>query len=99
AQFVPTRSGLTSLGNKDFEFDRGVARFTIKALPPGAYTVRARMKEFKEASQKRQLQAGQTLHVAFKLVPETKTPGVKVDPPPKFVKGICIGPHWYAIIG
>jgi hypothetical protein len=99
AQFVPTRSGLSILGNKDFEFDKGRARFTIRALPPGAYTVRVRLKGFKEASQKRQLQAGQTLHITFKLVPETKPPGRKVDPPPAIGKGSWIGPHWYDKIG
>jgi hypothetical protein len=95
ARFVPSGSRIGFVGEKEFEFDRGIARFTIAALPAGAYTVRVRMKGFKEASRRKTLNAGQTLRVVFKLVPETKKPGSGVEQPKGTGKGDWIDLKWY----
>jgi hypothetical protein len=95
ATFVPKGSSIRFVGEKELEFDRGIARFTIRALPPGTYKVRVRMKGFKEASQSRTLNAGQTVRVVFWLVPDTKPPGGRIEPPKDPGKGRWISPQWY----
>jgi hypothetical protein len=95
ARFVRTRSGLTLIGRGEFEFDRGLALFTIRAIPAGTYTVKARLKGFKEASRSAKLNAGQTLRVVLRLVQEGKKPGGRIDPPTAPGKGDWIKPSWY----
>jgi hypothetical protein len=95
AQFVPTRSGVTLIGRQDLEFDKGMAQFAVKALAPGLYTVRAQIKGLKEARKSVKLNAGQTVSVVFKMVPDTKKPGGKTDQPPSVGKGDWIKPSWY----
>ena len=96
AKFIPTESRLLlSEGQKEVEFDRGIAHFTTGALSPGTYKVRVRLKKFKEASRSMDLKAGQTVRVAFKLVPETKKPGKKRDKPKGSGKADWIGPSLF----
>jgi hypothetical protein len=94
AKFVPSDRGVKFGQSKEVVFVNGKARFKIDTLPPGTYTVRLKMKGFKDASQLKKVNAGQTTSVVFKLVPETKKPGGKVDRPPDRTDGKWIF-EWY----
>lgn len=98
AKFVETTSHVSFGQGRDVTFVRGKARFEIPALPAGAYTVKVQMTGFKNATQRRTVQAGQTLHVVFRLVPETKKPGGKTERPKGSSKGTWITPGWYGKI-
>jgi hypothetical protein len=95
AQFVPTRSGVSLIGKQQFEFDKGLAQFTVKGLIPGTYTAQAQIKGLKGASKRLKLNAGQTVSVVLKMVPDTKKPGGKTDQPPMVGKGDWFNPPWY----
>jgi hypothetical protein len=78
---------------------RGRARFAIKNLPPGNYTVTARLFGFKSASQRRAVLAGQTPLVTLDLVRTTKGLPEIPEKPKALGPGKWIGPGWYDKVG
>jgi hypothetical protein len=96
AVFISTTSSIDlSRRGKEFKFDRGLAHFTIRELPPGFYQVHAKLKQFKEATRKAEVEAGQTVKVVFELVQETKKPGTKKPKPEGGGKADWIDPSWF----
>jgi hypothetical protein len=96
AVFISTASSIDlSRRGKEFKFDRGLAHFTIRELPPGFYQVHAKLKQFKEATRNAKVEAGQTVKVVFDLVPETKKPGTKKPKPESGGKADWIDRSWF----
>jgi hypothetical protein len=91
------RYGLSQDVERDaIAFRQGFARFSIKALPPGSYTVYVKASGYKTASKHASVTAGGRSTVAIMLVPEDVKDGGKPSKQPEGgADAEWILPKWY----